>query len=111
MQFGDNFVIGYNASSSSISPRIVAASSLSGGPLSFLLIKNGVSGFWDFTCPQNSNTCRWEPRPRCLIPRPTTIGRGEVWITNQYSGVADPSTTRANLAHLDRCRAAVNCLN
>jgi hypothetical protein len=97
--FGRSFVIEYNQSSrvNNINPRILAASSFSGGALSVTVIRNGVSGYRDFTCPNAGQTCRWGDYSSAMPdPRPTTTGRGEVWITNQYSDVANPSTARAN---------------
>jgi hypothetical protein len=99
VQFGDSFVIEYNQSSrvNNINPRIVAASSFSGGALSAKVIRNGVSGYRDFTCPNAGQECRWGDYSSAMPdPRPTTTGRGEVWITNQYSGVINPPTNRAN---------------
>ncbi|HET7679148.1 MAG TPA: hypothetical protein VFK79_03320 [Xanthobacteraceae bacterium] len=98
VRFGDSFVIEYNQSSrvNNINPRIVAASSFNGGALSTKVIKTG-RGYRDFTCPNAGQTCRWGDYSSAMPdPRPTTTGRGEVWITNQYSSVANPSTTRAN---------------
>src|SRR5262249_60357435 len=48
--FGNNFVIEYNVSGrlSGINPRIVAVSSVNGGPPSFLLLENWVGAPKDF---------------------------------------------------------------
>jgi hypothetical protein len=97
--FGDSFVIQYNQSSrvDNIAPRIVAGSSLHGGALTFKNIRNGVSGYRDFTCPSGSQICRWGDYSSAMPdPRPTTVGVGEVWITNQYSGIANPPANDAN---------------
>ena len=99
VQFGDSFVIQYNVSSrvNNLSPRISAGSSVSGGALSFSIIKNAVGPYRDFTCPSPGTVCRWGDYSAATPdPRPTTTGRGEVWITNQYSGVAHPPTSQAN---------------
>jgi hypothetical protein len=98
-KFGDSFVIQYNVSSraNGISPGIFAGSSVNGGALRFSTIKNAVGPYRDFTCPFAGNVCRWGDYSSAMPdPRPTTTGRGEVWITNQYSGVAKPSTGLAN---------------
>jgi hypothetical protein len=101
-QFGDSFVIQYSVSSSTISPRIVAGSSFSGGALSFLLVRNGVGPYRDFSCPNAGDPfCRWGDysgaTPDPLPPRNRTrLDRGAVWGTNQFSGVANPSAATAN---------------
>jgi hypothetical protein len=100
--FGDSFVIPYSVSSSTISPRIVAGSSFSGGALSFLLVRNGVGPYRDFSCPSAGDPfCRWgdysgatpDPLPPRTRPR---LDRGAVWGTNQFSGVLNPSAATAN---------------
>lgn len=99
VQFGDSFVIQYNLSSrvNNVSPGIVAGSSVSGGSLSFSGIKTAVGPYRDFNCPSAGTTCRWGDYSSAMPdPRPTTAGRGEVWITNQYSGVTNPSTASAD---------------
>jgi len=98
LRFGDSFVIQYNVSGPTISPRIVAGSSFSGGAVSFLLVRNAVGPYRDFTCPSAGNTCRWgDYSAAAPDPRPTSVAtRGEVWVTNQYSGLANPSTSAAN---------------
>ena len=101
-RFGNSFVVEYNVSSSSIDPRILAGSSFSGGGLSFLLVRNGVDTYRDFSCPSSSDTlCRWgdysgaTPDPNPPSNRPRT-DRGAVWGTNQYSGVANPPANGTN---------------
>jgi len=98
--FGDSMVIQYNASSSvnSIAPRILAKSSLHGGAVSGArLIKNGADGYRDFTCPNPGDTCRWGDYAAATPdPAPTTNGVGEVWGTNQYSGVKNPPANGVN---------------
>lgn len=98
--FGDSFIIQYNVSSSvnSIDPRIVAASSLHGGALSAAnVIKSGVGPYRDFTCPNSGDTCRWgDYAAMTPDPVPTTTGVGEVWGTNQYSGVISPPANGVN---------------
>jgi hypothetical protein len=99
VQFGDSFVIHYNVSSSvnNISPGIVSASSVSGAALTFSSIKKAVGPYRDFTCPSPGDVCRWGDYSSAMPdPRPTAPGRGAVWITNQYSGVANPSTQSAD---------------
>lgn len=91
--FGNNFVIQYNVSGklSGISPRIVSGSSVNGGVLSFLLVKNGVGPYKDFTCVAAGSICRWGDYSGANPdPSPTIVGRGEVWGTNQFSGVLAP---------------------
>ncbi|MGQ0485154.1 MAG: hypothetical protein ACT4SY_07385, partial [Hyphomicrobiales bacterium] len=103
LQFGDSFVVEYNVSGSlsGISPRIVAGSSFSGGAVSFLLVKNGVGPYRDFTCVPAGSTCRWgdysaaTPDPRPPATR-TRLDRGEVWGTNQFSGVLSPPSGGVN---------------
>jgi hypothetical protein len=97
-KFGGSFVIHYNVSSSvnNINPRIDAASSARGGPLSSRTIKKGVGPYQDFTCPNAGDLCQWggaaaspDPQPAPDLPR----NRGLVWGINQYSGVLAPPTT------------------
>lgn len=101
-QFGDSFVVQYSVSGSTIDPRIVAGSSFSGGALSFLLVRNGVDTYRDFSCPNAGDpNCRWgdysaatpDPNPPSNRPR---LDRGAVWGTNQYSGVLNPAAGTAN---------------
>lgn len=97
--FGDSFVEQHNASSSinAIVPRIVAGSSFNGGAVTFATVINGVGPYRDFTCPTSGSTCRWGDYSAATPdPAPTTVGRGEVWGTNAYSGVVNPSTALAN---------------
>lgn len=101
LQFGDSFVIHYNVSGSAsgISPRIVAGSSFSGVALGgFVIVRDAVGPFRDFTCPAADSTCRWgEYSQASPDPRPIfALGRGQVWGTNMYSGVAAPSTAASN---------------
>lgn len=99
-QFGSSFVIGYNASSSTnnISPRILMKSAVNGGSLSgTVTVRYGVGPYIDFACPNAGDTCRWgDYSGAAPDPRPGTTGTGAVWLTNQYSGVKNPSTTIAN---------------
>lgn len=91
--FGTSFVIEYNVSGklSDIYPRIVAGSSVNGGALSLRLVKNGVGPYRDFTCQAARSTCRWGDYSAATPdPKPTIVGRGVVWSTNQFSGVVDP---------------------
>lgn len=98
--FGDSFVVEYNVSGAAgagINPRIVAGSSRLGGPLSFLLVKDGVGPYQDFTCPTAADTCRWgDYSGASPDPAPAGTGPGVVWGTNQYSGVLAPSPAAAN---------------
>jgi hypothetical protein len=93
-QFGDSFVIQFNMSSkvNKIDPSIVAASSFKGAPLSSLLVENGVGPYQDVYCfPPYPLPCRWGYYAGAAPdPRPTVSGRGEVWGTNQFSGVTNP---------------------
>jgi hypothetical protein len=103
VQFGDSFVIEYNVSGSAsgISPNIVAGSSFSGGPLSFSVVKPAVGPYRDFTCQSAGSICRWgdyssatpDPNPPASRPR---LDRGEVWGTNQFSGVVSPPPAGVN---------------
>ena len=97
--FGGSFVVGYNVSSATnnINPQIVMGSSVSGGALSFALVKNGVGPYRDFSCPAPGDVCRWGDYSGATPdPKPATTSNGVVWLTNQFSGVANPSTTQAN---------------
>jgi hypothetical protein len=99
VQFGDSFVLDYNRSSAinNLNPRIVAASSFNGGPLMFSNIRNSVGPYRDFSCPNAGDECRWGDYSSAMPdPRPTSKGRGMVWGTNQYSGLANPPTGTAN---------------
>lgn len=80
-QFGESFVIEYNVpgSAANIVPRIVAASSVNGGPVSLLLVKNGAGPYRDFTCPFPGDTCRWGDYSGATPdPRPAVTGSGVV---------------------------------
>ena len=96
--FGDSFVEHHNSSSPSIAPRIVAGSSFNGGAVGgFVVVKNGVGGYRDFTCPNSGNRCRWGDYAAATPdPAPTNSGRGMVWGTNMFSGVTSPSAGAAN---------------
>jgi hypothetical protein len=92
-QYGNSFVIQYNVSSmaNNIPPGIEAASSFNGGALTFATVKDGVGPYRDFACPNGGDRCPWGNYSSATPdPRPTSTGRGEVWITNQYSGRVDP---------------------
>ena len=97
--FGDSFVIQFNVSgsASAISPRIMAGSSFNGGALTFALIRNAVGPYRDLTCQKPGDVCRWGDHwGAAPDPKPTALGRGTVWITNQYSGRVNPPSTTAN---------------
>jgi hypothetical protein len=82
---------------SNINPCIVAGSSVNGGPLSFLLVINGVGPYRDFSCQTDGSTCRWgDYSASTPDPRPIIAGRGVVWGTNQFSGLASPPPTGVN---------------
>lgn len=69
----------------------------SGGALAFLLVKNGVGPYRDFTCVSAGSTCRWGDYSAATPdPRPTIAGRGEVWGTSQFSGVLNPPANGVN---------------
>ncbi|MGH8322852.1 MAG: hypothetical protein ACRETD_03480, partial [Steroidobacteraceae bacterium] len=91
--FGNSFVIEFNVSSkvNTINPRIVAGSSVNGGALSFLLVKDGVGPYRDFTCVPAFSSCRWGDYSAATPdPRPIITTRGVVWGTNEFSGVVAP---------------------
>jgi len=97
--FGNSFVIEYNVSSKSntVSPRIEAASSVNGGFLTKLLVKGGVGPYRDFTCLTSSDVCRWGDYSGATPdPKPTAAGVGQVWGTNQFSGLLNPPPTGVN---------------
>ena len=96
--FGGSYVIGYTASgaASGITPRIVMGSRLNGGALLFALVQRR-GPYRDFSCPNPGNTCRWGDYAGATPdPRPTTVGAGEVWLTNQFACSASTSTLQAN---------------
>jgi hypothetical protein len=97
--FGGSFVIGYSASSAAngINPRIVMASSVNGGALSFTLVEDAVGPYRDFSCPNPGETCRWGDYSAAIPdPRPSATNRGKVWLTNQFAGSTDTSILQAN---------------
>ncbi len=100
LQFGDSFVIHYNVSGSAsgISPRIEARSSFNGGALGgVIVVRNAAGPYRDFSCPSAGQTCRWGDYAQASPdPRPTFAGRGQVWGTSNYSGVANPPTSASN---------------
>jgi hypothetical protein len=97
--FGDSLVIDYNVSGSlsGIFPRIVAASSIHGGPLSSLLVIDGVGPYISKECPNPGDTCRWGDYSGATPdPRPRIAGGGVVWGTNQFSGLLNPPANDYN---------------
>jgi hypothetical protein len=97
--FGNSFVIEYSVSGkvSGISARIVAGSSVNGAALSFLLVKNGVGPYRDFTCVSTGSTCRWgDYSGASPDPNATALPRGVVWGTNQFDGVVNPPPNGVN---------------
>ena len=97
--FGDSFVIGYSASSAAngINPRIVMASSVNDGMLSFTLVEDAVGPYRDAGCPNPGDTCRWgDYSAAAPDPRPGATTRGKVWLTNQFAGSTDTSILQAN---------------
>jgi hypothetical protein len=100
-KFGDSFVIHYNVSSAAndISPRLDAASSVKGGPLTSRTIRNGVGPYQDFSCPLATDLCEWGGAAAAPDPNPPAgrerRDRGVVWGINQYSGAVDPSLEQA----------------
>jgi hypothetical protein len=96
-QFGDSFVIQYDVSSSTIHPGIAAASSFKGGGLKSLSVRKGISQYLDNTCTELGSVCAWGHYSSAVPdPRPTAVGSGVVWGTNQYSGTTTPRSDRAN---------------
>ncbi len=95
--FGDSFVAQFSVSSSTIPAGIRAASSFNGGAVSVATVINGVGPYRDFSCVGAGSTCRWGDYSAATPdPAPTTVGRGEVWGTNQYSGLVSPPPTGLN---------------
>jgi hypothetical protein len=97
--FGGSFVIGYSASSAAlgIDPRIVMGSSVNGGALSVALVRDAVGPYQSFECAGAGDTCRWGDYSAATPdPRPAAGPRGVVWLTNMFSGIANPPTTQAN---------------
>lgn len=96
-KFGDSFVIQYNVSSSTINPGVAAASSFRGGGLKSLTVRNGVAPYLDRTCKDPGSECSWGTDTSAVPdPRPTSVGRGAVWGTNQYSGKRTPQPDAVN---------------
>lgn len=97
--FGNNAIVNYSVSSriNNINPRIVAGSTVNGGVFTFLGVIFGVSPYRDFSCPNPGNVCRWGDYSAATPdPRPAVAGIGQVWGTNQYSGLVNPPTNTAN---------------
>lgn len=97
--FGGNFVIAFNQSSAALnlSPRIVAGSSVAGGPMSFRAIRNAAGPYQDGTCPTDGSTCFWGLTSSATPdPRPNVSGSGAVWGMSAYSGLASPPATGVN---------------
>ena len=102
---GDDMVIGYNVSSSSIFPRIVAGSSIAGAALTFRLIQNGIAPYFDFSCAGAGSTCRWGDYASATPdPRPQGGALQAVGLTHQYAG-GGSSTAAGNwktrIYHID----------
>ncbi len=91
-QFGNSFVLTYNASSAvnRSNPRIVAGASLNGGPYLTTLVKDAVGPYTDKSlCPQPGYVCPWSAQAGAAPdPRPAAASAGAVWLTNQYVGAA-----------------------
>lgn len=97
--FGNSFVENHNVSSrvNNIGPRIIVGSSFNGGAIAFRMIADGVGPYRDFSCPSTGDICRWGDYAAATPdPVPTTSGRGEVWGTNQFSGVTNPPAGGVN---------------
>lgn len=98
--FGGSFVIEYSVSSrvNGINPRIAAASSVNGGPLTSLLIRNGVGPYKDESCIAPKDLiCRWgDYSGASPDPKPDAAGSGVVWGANQFSGVVNPPANGIN---------------
>jgi hypothetical protein len=93
--FGNNWVVEYNASGPTVFPEIWAASSLTTGPVQFTnLMKSGGPYIDTLSCPNSGDKCRWgdysgaspDPNPARL----GVSGSGVVWGTNQFSSGATP---------------------
>jgi hypothetical protein len=92
--FGQNMVMTFNTSSSTVITRIQVVSKLGASLQSApVLIKASTGGNTDFTCPTTSSVCRWgdysaaTPDPLAL----TTGTAGAVWITNQWNILGNPT--------------------
>ena len=106
-RYGDSFVVQYTRVGVlfNLYPSIEVASSYQGAPLTTapgapnaaLSVKAGVAPYLDYLCTTAADTCRWgDYSGLSPDPYPTTTGRGAVWGTNQFSGVANPSPSIAN---------------
>jgi hypothetical protein len=98
-QFGDSFVINYNASRSGaggLNPFIFAGSSFDGGPIGgFVTVRTSRGANLDFSCPGVDDTCGWGGAAAAPDPKPPTTpsDRGAVWGTSQTAG---PGATTGN---------------
>lgn len=96
---GQNFVVGYSASSrtNNINPKIMAASSIDGASVTFKSIKNGYRPYWDFSCTNAGDICRWgDYSGAAPDPAPQNGATSAVGITNQWSPDVAMSATQAN---------------
>jgi hypothetical protein len=84
-------------SSSTISPRIVAGSSINGAALSFVLIQSGLGPYRDFSCAGAGSTCRWGDYASA-VPDPLPQGGAThaVGLTHQWSAGGAMPTTQSN---------------
>lgn len=95
--FGNNAVMEYNISSKTVAPRINAASSVDGAAFTTVGVRAGVGPYVDFTCPDPADVCRWGDQSSASPdPKPVAGATGQVWGTNQYSGVVNPSPANGN---------------
>jgi hypothetical protein len=99
-RFGDSFVMTFNASGApgNLSPGMYALTSEHGAAPTDIGIVGAVGPYRDFTCPNPGNRCRWGDyagaTPDPAVGNGKTIGN--VWVTNQFSGVLNPPTGSAN---------------
>jgi hypothetical protein len=102
---GDDMVIGYNFSSSTAFPRIVAGSSVAGAALTFQTIRNGLGPYFDFSCAGAGQTCRWGDYASAT-PDPVPQGGAlqAVGLTHQYAGggaSTASATWKTRIYHVD----------
>jgi len=94
---GENFVIDYSVSIPAISARIVAGSSINGAAPTFVLVKNGLGPYRDFSCAGAGQVCRWgDYSAAAPDPRPQNEATRAVAIVNQWSPGGDMPTTQGN---------------
>lgn len=94
LAFGQNFVIGYNASSTSLLPRLVTGSSVNGAAPTFGVVFTSPGPYRDFSCAGAGQRCRWGDYAGAT-PDPRPVSGSAVWLTSQLAS-GNTSTAQAN---------------